>query len=319
MRCGMAGLIAKCTFVIVLVIQALPALADTSTKGRVFLTFDDGPIDITLDILDVLKAQDVKATFFINAVHLAGQGGEHEGSAQVALRRLVAEGHVIGNHSDNHMAHNRPPGVYSITVAQAYHDMEVDLQHFVPDDIAPVNEALGELATFPNNQISRIARLPFSNVWMLPGLDKICHWCDIEGGPFWYPEARAKRVMSEVGGQVAAALYSRYKMNTFGWDVDWKPTAWTLPNTNETLAPAATIEREIVSLLVGDRYCSQTPPEICKSPVKKNNVIVLTHDFLFENGVHGHGKDVNLPQLAELIKSLKAKDFVFDTLDHYLD
>src|SRR3569832_2656175 len=72
---------------------------DASTKGRVFLTFDDGPIDVTSAILDVLKAEQVKATFFVNAIHLHGQGGEREDHARAALRRIIAEGHVLGNHS----------------------------------------------------------------------------------------------------------------------------------------------------------------------------------------------------------------------------
>jgi len=48
-------------------------------------------------------------------------------------------------------------------------------------------------------------------------------------------------------------------------------------------------------------------------------VIVLMHDFLFENGARGRGKDVNMPQLVKLIESLKAKGYTFDTLDHYID
>lgn len=322
MRRGVANRLSIFALAAILVVYEIPAVADVSGKGRVFLTFDDGPIDVTLDILDALKKQDVRATFFINAVHLKGQGGENEGQAQVALQRLITEGHVLGNHSDDHMGHNRPPAVYSITAAKAYRDVETDLPYFVPGDVTPVNESLGALATSPNNQMTKLVRLPFSNVWLFPSLDKVCHWCGVEQGPFWHPDAmaNAEREVSAVGGQLAAALYSRYKMNAFGWDVHWQPSNWTLPTTNETLPPAEKIEREIVSLLEDDHYCIQSPVGVaCKAPVRRKNVIVLSHDFLFENGVRGRGKDANLPQLLELIKSLQAKGYTFDTLDHYLD
>src|SRR5512139_53769 len=78
---------------VIIMVLALPVAAADTSPGRVFLTFDDGPINITLDVLDVLKAHDVKATFFINAIHLEGRGGENEDHAEEALRRIVAEGH----------------------------------------------------------------------------------------------------------------------------------------------------------------------------------------------------------------------------------
>lgn len=36
-----------------------------SDTKRVFLTFDDGPSPVTSKILDILKQENVKATFFI--------------------------------------------------------------------------------------------------------------------------------------------------------------------------------------------------------------------------------------------------------------
>ncbi|RHY80735.1 hypothetical protein DYB35_007720 [Aphanomyces astaci] len=54
------------------------------------LTIDDAPSNSTEAILDVLKAHNVKATFFIIHGNVAGR--EH------VLKRIVAEGHVLGNH-----------------------------------------------------------------------------------------------------------------------------------------------------------------------------------------------------------------------------
>ena len=61
----------------------------------VYLTFDDGPTPkVTEDILDVLKAQDVKATFFIVGKEIKGR--------EMILKRIYEEGHGIGLHTYSH-------------------------------------------------------------------------------------------------------------------------------------------------------------------------------------------------------------------------
>jgi peptidoglycan/xylan/chitin deacetylase (PgdA/CDA1 family) len=62
--------------------------------ARVALTFDDGPAEWTEPILDVLAANDARATFFVI-------GSVAENRADV-LRRIVADGHELGNHSWSH-------------------------------------------------------------------------------------------------------------------------------------------------------------------------------------------------------------------------
>lgn len=69
--------------------------AARSVPGKVALTFDDGPSpDWTPGILDILKEKGAKATFFI-----IGENGE---SNPGLLKRIVAEGHEIGNHTFTH-------------------------------------------------------------------------------------------------------------------------------------------------------------------------------------------------------------------------
>lgn len=69
-------------------------LTEPVQTRRVYLTFDDGPSSNTDDILDILAAYDVKATFFV-----VGKEGEW---AEEAYRRIVAEGHTLGMHSYTH-------------------------------------------------------------------------------------------------------------------------------------------------------------------------------------------------------------------------
>ncbi len=58
------------------------------------LTFDDGPSESTPDLLDLLRELRVPATFF--------QCGANVRRLPAVARRVAAEGHEIGNHSDTH-------------------------------------------------------------------------------------------------------------------------------------------------------------------------------------------------------------------------
>lgn len=69
-------------------------IGDTSQK-TIYLTFDEGYENgYTPKILDVLKENDVKAAFFITGPYLK----EHED----LVRRMVEEGHIVGNHTVHH-------------------------------------------------------------------------------------------------------------------------------------------------------------------------------------------------------------------------
>jgi peptidoglycan/xylan/chitin deacetylase (PgdA/CDA1 family) len=81
--------------------------------NTIALTFDDGPNEpYTTQILDILAEYNVKATFFAIGMNV-------ESYPDVA-RRIVAEGHVIGNHSYTHDANHAldPEGWRDIMTAQ---------------------------------------------------------------------------------------------------------------------------------------------------------------------------------------------------------
>ncbi|MCC0566775.1 MULTISPECIES: delta-lactam-biosynthetic de-N-acetylase [Brevibacillus] len=69
-------------------------LGDTSKK-ELFLTFDNGYENgFTPRILDILKEKKVPATFFVTGHYVKDQ--------PELLKRMTAEGHIIGNHSWSH-------------------------------------------------------------------------------------------------------------------------------------------------------------------------------------------------------------------------
>jgi peptidoglycan/xylan/chitin deacetylase (PgdA/CDA1 family) len=71
------------------------ALVAPARPGELALTFDDGPNPAwTPRLLDILASFDVRATFFMV--------GSHAQAAPALVRRVVAAGHVVGNHSWSH-------------------------------------------------------------------------------------------------------------------------------------------------------------------------------------------------------------------------
>ncbi len=66
-----------------------------TTRNEVALTFDDGPnITATLGVMKILDARHVHATFFVVGKALDAQ--------PEIVRELIANGHLVGNHSYNH-------------------------------------------------------------------------------------------------------------------------------------------------------------------------------------------------------------------------
>lgn len=74
-----------------------PVFSEVRTdKKLVALTFDDGPYPpYTGQILDILKDNKVKATFFV-----VGKNAEKHPEL---VRRIASEGHELGNHTYNHI------------------------------------------------------------------------------------------------------------------------------------------------------------------------------------------------------------------------
>lgn len=67
---------------------------DEGSKN-IYLTFDEGYENgYTAKILDVLKENDVPAAFFITGPYLTKE--------KELVKRMVTEGHIVGNHSINH-------------------------------------------------------------------------------------------------------------------------------------------------------------------------------------------------------------------------
>jgi peptidoglycan/xylan/chitin deacetylase (PgdA/CDA1 family) len=74
-------------------LKSYPRTLDLA-PGEVVLTFDDGPGPQTGRVLDMLRAEGVRATFF-----LIGRNAQAQPSL---VRRMVAEGHCVAHHTLSH-------------------------------------------------------------------------------------------------------------------------------------------------------------------------------------------------------------------------
>ena len=85
-------------------------------ERAVYLTFDDGPIpESTPFLLDTLRRYDIKATFFMV--------GDNVRKYPALYEQIVAEGHLAGNHTHNHIGgfrHSVREYMYNVEKANAY-------------------------------------------------------------------------------------------------------------------------------------------------------------------------------------------------------
>ena len=67
-----------------------------NSNNTIYLTFDDGPIpEVTEWVLNILKSEQIIATFFCI--------GENIKKHPEVYKRIISEGHQIGNHTFNHL------------------------------------------------------------------------------------------------------------------------------------------------------------------------------------------------------------------------
>ena len=81
-----------------------PAAGDSASGDpEVIFTFDDGPHETrTVPILDELRRRNIKAIFFWVGYRVA-KNGKHRDLRRRLVERAVADGHIIGNHTINHV------------------------------------------------------------------------------------------------------------------------------------------------------------------------------------------------------------------------
>jgi len=121
---------------------------DTLPDHTVYLTFDDGPSEWTDEILNILKRENVKGTFFICgdwAPHSTRVDNDFK-KYKTTLLRMIKEGNSLGNHTIDHK----------------------DLARLTPDEIArelDENQALLAKELGKDSVKLTLIRPPFGSPW----------------------------------------------------------------------------------------------------------------------------------------------------------
>ncbi|TRY63248.1 hypothetical protein TCAL_05770 [Tigriopus californicus] len=258
-----------------------------------YLTFDDGPNLGTTELLDALKAHNIRATFFINDDNL--EITEKRNETQVLenannLVRIVAEGHMVADHSYDHMKHN------SDGPKDAYQDISNDISYFGPRNAAPalylLKKAGFEEATinFVNYTLNYFVRMPYSNNWRV-GLDNgraisaDCLECTV-------PASSSRKAV-----KIADVLAKEYGVQVFGWDMEWSMNF----NTNRIKYGGTPM-----FMRLGTGAHSK----------QKGKIVLLCHDIAFRP----HEITGSLSAQEELLEFLdlaKNAGYQFKTLDTY--
>ena len=132
-------------------------LAKQKNRKMIALTFDDGPnAKTTPQALDILKKFHAKATFFILGKNVAGN--------EELLKRMVKEGHQLGNHSYSH------PELTEITEEQIYKEIN-ETQKIIKAASGGVEpHILRPPYGYYNHKVASIAKIPAIN-WSISTVD----------------------------------------------------------------------------------------------------------------------------------------------------
>jgi len=88
-------------------------------EAALYLTFDDGPMPGPTDyVLEVLRSHDARATFFCI--------GDNVRKHPELFRRIVDEGHTVGNHTYHHLNGWRTRSADYISNVKAFEDAVAD-------------------------------------------------------------------------------------------------------------------------------------------------------------------------------------------------
>ncbi|GAN07630.1 chitin deacetylase [Mucor ambiguus] len=76
------------------------SMIENCKPNHVAITYDDGPYDFTLALVNLLNSKNVKATFFVNGKNFIDLESNQEG--QKAIKKAYETGHQIASHTLSH-------------------------------------------------------------------------------------------------------------------------------------------------------------------------------------------------------------------------
>ena len=205
---------------------------------------------------------------------------------QEVMLRMVREGHVLGDHSSDHMAHNH--------VGKGYHYWSGprDLPYFGQANYGPIIDWLRENGINETRleevvkTMKLVKRMPFTNIWRIPGVVT----SSVRRGV-----RRVAGALERSGGQV------------FGWDIHWGLT-WSTD-----------LRREVRHVTGVRGMLKQLRPGVGRTPGK---IVFLSHDYNhlhpeLANPALDHKMSPGSQDLADFISGAQQQGWQIRTLDTY--
>ncbi len=261
-----------------------------SCKGNnVHLTFDDGPsAKFTPKILDTLKRQKVKATFFISTHQLEKNPF---GKKKKILKRMLKEGYTVASHGHDHNAHDLRY-VNGKLNSKGYNDRQRAEQ---------ISKSIKLLDKFTDQKFSKqkhkLIRFPYGR--------------GIMTNPFEIEKMRKQgrriagssdreKLRSYQRNSPAMRVASSYGLSHMGWSHDSK-------DASAKGVPAKK-----------NSYVQQALRSLCKGG--KKNKIALFHDVRAVNSTKSkyHTKKHPMTVMDEIIEKARCMKINFLTLDQML-
>jgi len=254
----------------------------TGPHNLIYMTFDDGPGAGTLQTLDVLKEFKISATFFVNGIHLDTNNRQALTERRQLIHRIVQEGHMIGDHSYNHMKNNTPDG----SPNNVYKTPEEDILYFGLKNVEPVAREL-KAAGLDNQTLSKVSfniakhvRMPYTANWRVGDIVANCVDCTLP-----------VHISGKAGVALADLMHKR-GVDVIGWDTEFA-IDWRKP---------------------GSRYAHDGAEMMRKvenvKPQSPGKIVVLSHD-------RAHRPGGGVSELTEFFKLALAKGYQFRTIDTY--
>lgn len=230
---------------------------------RIALTFDDGPqgassTGVTTQVLDILKENNVRATFFVVGQNVAANTG--------LVQRAVAEGHLLGNHTYSHPWDTAGNGVYSTDFPPG--TTRIVTSDMVKDEVQKANDAINA-ALLPREYVPRFFRAPQGKYWG-PGDERT--WLDDATKP--------------LGFVVPPPLPPFGAGTSVGWDVDdmdWDSSVPAETAANNILSSSAVTSGQDGTIVLCHDHWSNDPAamKIVIPTLKNNGWEFVTIDDLY--------------------------------------
>lgn len=122
------------------------------TKKEIYLTFDEGYENgFTPAILDTLKKTNTPAAFFVTGHFLK--------TNKELVKRMVEDGHIVGNHSDKHLSF---PDVDNAAIRKDVEDLNLMYKELTGKDMKYIRAPKGE---FSERTLSVTKEMGYKNIF----------------------------------------------------------------------------------------------------------------------------------------------------------